>query len=244
MLITKNTTIKWNSANKKHYEQLGYVYTGIGNLFQVKVKDLSKGSHFKVEYKCDYCGGLYDIEYRKYLYKLADSETKKDCCKKCIGHKSNEGFFNKHGYFIGKTNIQKSLATVKLRYGVDNINDIEGVWQKHVDFGKTLKGSKSPTWKGGITPKHLLLRSTFEYKEWRRQVYKRDRYVCQCCFKKNTKLNAHHILSFSDNVDERLNINNGITLCEECHINFHKIYGKGKNTKEQWNEFLANFNKG
>lgn len=78
-----------------------------------------------------------------------------------------------------------------------------------------------------------------EYKEWRKAVYARDNYICQKCGKtKSHHLVAHHIESYADNKELRTEINNGITLCEECHDNFHHQYGRGNNTREQFDEFL------
>ena len=42
-------------------------------------------------------------------------------------------------------------------------------------------------------------------------------------------------IMFIEPIDE----NNGITLCEKCHNNFHSIYGKRHNTLQQLNEFLG-----
>lgn len=80
------------------------------------------------------------------------------------------------------------------------------------------------------------------YSEWRVNVFKRDNYTCQCCGKKAKKLNAHHLNSYNTDKEHRTDINNGITLCEKCHKEFHKGYGNGWNTKEQFEEWINNKN--
>ena len=60
---------------------------------------------------------------------------------------------------------------------------------------------------------------------WRNKVNKRDNYICVKCGKKSDYIHTHHILSFTDYPSERYKIENGITLCEDCHIKFHKEYG-------------------
>ncbi len=72
---------------------------------------------------------------------------------------------------------------------------------------------------------HIRYMSTFEkntpeYKLWRLAVYKRDKFMCKKCGRKLTKgrhLQAHHIYKWSDYPSMRYDINNGITLCWECH---------------------------
>lgn len=77
-----------------------------------------------------------------------------------------------------------------------------------------------------------------EYIEWRKEVFNRDSYTCQLCGAKDSgTLNAHHIESYTANPELRTALSNGITLCEECHKNFHHQYGYGNNTKAQLNEF-------
>lgn len=56
------------------------------------------------------------------------------------------------------------------------------------------------------------------YKQWRKDIYKRDGYTCQmpnCNMKKS--LQAHHIFPWSSHPSMRYMINNGITLCRKCH---------------------------
>lgn len=79
----------------------------------------------------------------------------------------------------------------------------------------------------------------WKYQEWRKSVYGKDKYICQCCGeKKGGSLNAHHVESYSDNPDKRYELKNGITLCQYCHREFHLAFGFGNNTREQLLDFL------
>lgn len=102
-------------------------------------------------------------------------------------------------------------------------------------IGKNV-GAKNNFWKGGITPINLCLRTSSKYKNWVKDVFKRDNYTCQCCGDTKKDLNAHHIISFATilekikiefgienlyenaiNNDLLWDINNGQTLCIDCH---------------------------
>lgn len=80
-----------------------------------------------------------------------------------------------------------------------------------------------------------------EYIDFIKRVLARDNYTCQCCNKtqKQIKLHVHHLDSYNLYKEKRTEDTNGITLCEICHSNFHSIYGKGNNTKEQFEEWLG-----
>jgi len=93
-------------------------------------------------------------------------------------------------------------------------------------LSEALKGSKSYLWKGGVNPEHDSIRKSVEYKIWREQVYKRDNYTCQRCGSKNGNgkaitLNAHHVQLFSKEPEQRFEVENGVTLCRDCHIITH-----------------------
>ena len=84
-LITKTVIVKWNSKIKKYYESKGYIYTKMGDEFEVKIKDLAKGSHALVNVKCDCedCKSPYlkPIIWRDYLKCVKEDD--KYYCQKC-----------------------------------------------------------------------------------------------------------------------------------------------------------------
>jgi hypothetical protein len=102
-------------------------------------------------------------------------------------------------------------------------------WNKGKKFPE-FSGANHPNWKG-TTPLKEAIRKSFEYRQWRSDVFTRDNFTCQSCGNIGDKLHAHHIDKFSDIMDcnkietmeqavgcqELWNINNGLSLCIRCH---------------------------
>ena len=55
------------------------------------------------------------------------------------------------------------------------------------------------------------------YYLWRKYVLERDKYICQECG--NSGNVAHHVKSYINHPELRLDVSNGETLCQECHKN-------------------------
>ena len=81
------------------------------------------------------------------------------------------------------------------------------------------------------------------YSQWRNDIFKRDNYMCDICgnINKIKEINAHHKDGYDWCKEKRLDINNGITLCDHCHNLFHNIYGSGNNTNLQYEEYKQNY---
>lgn len=107
-------------------------------------------------------------------------------------------------------------------------------------LGLSNAGKNNPAYNHELTDEqratNRFQRSSNEAKQLRIDTYKRDGYECLVC-NDSHKLIAHHIESFADNIDLRFELNNTATMCESCHITFHKKYGYGNNTREQFDEF-------
>ncbi len=87
-------------------------------------------------------------------------------------------------------------------------------------------GQGSPRWKGGKTKYAKILRCRRIYIEWRTAVFIRDDYTCRKCGIKSgigrkIYLHAHHIKSVSQYPELIYEIDNGITLCKNCHLGEH-----------------------
>lgn len=87
-----------------------------------------------------------------------------------------------------------------------------------------------------------LKRRIFGYKNFRDEVLKRDNYTCQITGEKDCELEVHHLNGYDNFKKLRLDIENAITISKKIHSLFHKIYGYGDNTKEQFEEFINRFN--
>lgn len=70
-----------------------------------------------------------------------------------------------------------------------------------------------------------------DYKHFIQNVLERDNHTCQCCGSKTNTV-VHHLNGYVWCVEGRTNVNNGITLCNTCHLDFHTKYGFKSNTKE------------
>lgn len=88
-------------------------------------------------------------------------------------------------------------------------------------------GKNNPNWRGGKTSENEKIRKSKEYELWRISVFIRDNYTCQECGHKGGNLNVDHIKQFAYFPQLRFAIDNGRTLCVECHRGT-KTYGWNK----------------
>ena len=93
---------------------------------------------------------------------------------------------------------------------------------------KKMMDTKEKTWDRIGRKKHKRsyhTTQTKKYKEWRMAVFMRDSFTCQSCGIKGVLLEAHHIKEWAYYPKLRYIIDNGVTLCQECHKLTRKFHG-------------------
>lgn len=167
-------------------------------------------TYLEFKKNCEFCS----IEFtKKPNFGKRKWEKKRFCSKDCFG-KSQIGIIR------GPHTEQFKQMVSQQHKG--KINSIET--RRKMAENKT--GTQNPNWKGGISTEYQLQRASMECKIWRVSVFERDNYTCIWCKKKGgwskeekrqIVLNADHIKSFLWFPDLRFDINNGRTLCYDCH---------------------------
>ena len=101
-------------------------------------------------------------------------------------------------------------------------------------------GENNWKWNPNLSAEDRIRKRNYpEYVDFVKKVLFRDNYTCQCCDKRGGYLEAHHLDGYDWCVKKRLDDTNGVALCKNCHENFHYIYGHGRNTKEQYEEWIG-----
>lgn len=99
-------------------------------------------------------------------------------------------------------------------------------------------GENSPTWKPELTEEDRLAGRNYHwYREWEEAVLKAHDYRCVISGERNGHLAVHHLYNWAHHPDLRRDPHNGVVLTRPLHLEFHRIYGRGHNTLEQFQEF-------
>jgi len=230
MILDKEVEVILYSHNINYYEIKGYDIPRKKNKYniitvprkskiKVKIKDLQKSSNVLVDWQCEECG---KIEKRSF-------NNCRKLCKSC----SSKGELSRS--WNGGTSKPVCLECGKrISFGSSNCKPCRA---------KKIIGRNNPNYNPNLSRDERILKRKEEgYSVWRNNVKYRDKYTCQKCnyvgYKNDGVMVAHHMSSYRYNKNERINESNGITLCKECHLEFHKCFGFRNNTFEQNIKFI------
>lgn len=207
---------------------------------KIKIANSLRGKKHPEEVKIKISNSLKGIKHTKESYIQAGNalrgiklteETKQKMSKARRGIKLSDETKRRIGEaFKGKKHTEerkmKMRGKKRIRKTIRITSEVE-----RQSMRDRMKGDKNPRWQGGKVSLKGLIRKHYKYRQWRSDVYTRDNFTCQICGQHSGKLNADHIKSFSKifhennltTIEEALiceelwNINNGRTLCHQCH---------------------------
>jgi len=209
--------VNCETCNKDFNKDLNSIKKSKHNFCSIDCKHAWQQSN-KVEFKCDVCNKEF------YVPKSKSHGKNHYCSKECqkIGYKGDV-VYNYNGVICKCDNCGIEYEKDRCMY-IQNKNNF---CSKECYFKYKKDNAKGAS----LT---VLLRVTPKALQWKKDILKRDDYTCQKCGE-DQYIQIHHIKHFSKLVKE-LNIktleegekcealwdlDNGISLCVECHAGEH-----------------------
>jgi len=216
-------------SNHSQYKSVKVICTQCGKDIYLQPHRIRKAKQFFCDRKCkgQYMAG-YKIGIRDINYKHNFNIVCEFCGQDCYQKPSQINNFNHH-------------FCCQSCYSAWNISENHSRWIK--DRSQLLSSIRQTVVTFGW------------YYKWVKGVYKRDRHQCKLCYRRNCKVNAHHIVTFVDIIatlssqeidllisnkvipNILIDMDNGITLCEKCHRGI-------KGNENEYKEFFKFINKG
>jgi hypothetical protein len=249
-LVCNNRKIFWTSQLKDgEYPSCNFCKhqnKQIGKVTLIEFLGIRSRRHY---WKCECDCGLVFNSYEDRIFETDEFECNK--CKKAktlIDYTNQKiGLFTVDS-FAGYDPLNKRLWNCVCECGEKKIKSSTDLGQFNINTNCGCKdylyrkyGSDHPNWNPNITNEDREKLRDDRYKDWRTAVFVRDNYTCQVTGQRGSKLCAHHINSWDAHKELRFESSNGVTVSENIHIEFHKQYGYGKNTRDQWNEFIQSY---
>lgn len=160
--------------------------------------------------KCDNC----DVEFKIYVTWLNRPRTSNCCSRKCAAELK-----------------QKKKAIICETCGVSFVGKSHQSERKYCSrrcFQISKSGENSHFFIRDKKPDVRLLGDS-NLKRWKKLVKERDGFRCVKCGEDEARmLQAHHIVPVSENKELIFDVDNGITLCLNCHAEEHRDDPKSK----------------
>ena len=143
--------------------------------------------------------------------------------------------------------LQAGIAVKHMGAGTPSREKLIGIMQSDEykeKISKANSGERNGMWNPDLSDEErerqrYHARRYPGYQSFRKAVYERDNYTCvHCGDDTGGNLVVHHLNGFHWDEDSRTEVDNGATLCNECHKEFHSTYGNRHNNLFQFAQFM------
>lgn len=142
----------------------------------------------------------------------------KYCCKEFVPKRKEQVFCGRYCHIEA---LRKCSTRVCVNYGKEFDTTMRGKSTRRCCSPECaramMSGKNCHLWRGGITEANQVIRTSFEFKQWSREVKERDDFRCKICNRKGGRLHSHHTLCFALYEEHRFDVDNGVALCVSCH---------------------------
>ena len=249
------TTQCRNCKNKKQINDL------TGNVFgDLTVKRFLGSENGRAMWECECkCGNIIKVRGSDLIKKdgtrqcrsCASTKIAEDRREIIIGNTYNRltvidyGYSDKNEYFWKCQCECGNITYIRATSLTSGRTKSCGCLEREIiaEIGRQQKGENNPRWNFDLTQEEREQgRLVDGYNEWTFKVKEKYNFKCDICGELGNGKNlvSHHLDGYKWCKERRVDLTNGVCLCEHCHNEFHKLYGKGNNTEQQYIEFKEN----
>ncbi len=225
MIISKEVEVYICNGNINYYKNKGYDCS-LKDKINVKVSDLKNQSMIMITVKCDICGSIKNVQYRKYNNNVSNKGFYV-CSLSCSQSKIKISKMENHGN-PNFSNIEKRKETCKKLYGNENYKNIDKMKKtnmerygvEHVIMNNDIKDKREKTYKERYSFSHPMKNKDIVEKKRKTSLYRygNENYINKEKMKETQKNNNRNILSKKYNIDIIDYIDNKYLIkCEKGH---------------------------
>lgn len=171
----------------------------------------------KMQYDNGKCTGLLNVPNPALKIKYA--------CEIC--NKESEQYISKYNTYehhFCSLKCRAKFTGLQLKNSLE-YKELQRQLSKRLKYKPPLKiGEDHWNWKGGISK--IDRGSDYKYIQWRKDIFLKFNFTCQKCGIRGGKLSAHHVREWSKFPELRYDLDNGLCLCYDCHMELHGLNKK------------------
>jgi len=233
MIKREKITVRQNATTDQYYKSLGYeIPKERSESFEVWSTDIPVSSEAEITRVCDECGEEHKMRRVKY----------RPVCRKCVSPKINKARKDPSKTTCPKCGGPKAYSSKTCHDCMDTSGENNPMYgkpsPKTAARNRLRHGELSPLWKPELTDKDRIKNGRSGKQIcWGKAVKDNWGWICDCCgYSRKLALEAHHYVA-GETIQKDFDPANGVALCANCHKEFHKTYGYGRNSQAQYQTF-------